>query len=85
MNNILWNCFDYHEDIGESLFDVLKKEYAINKVLVNFKNGDEITVEKFNVIGWDLSSNIFKLYDTSYCDKLLCSFDFNDVESIYKI
>lgn len=79
----VWDCYNYDSCVGEDLFNVLKREYALNRVLVNFKDGSHLIVEKFNVIGWDFKSNVFNVYDNPSVDELICSFDFNLVESMY--
>jgi len=78
-NKEVWNLGNYHSNVGQSLFDIFKEYYAIKKTKIIFEDGSNCIIEKYNVIGWDLTTNIFNVYETSSLDKKLISFNFFNV------
>lgn len=83
MFELCWRSDDCHYDKGCTLFDVFLEHYAINQVKIVFNNGEHILLEKYNVIGWDKTSNIFNVYETPTLNVILSSFDYNDVKFLY--
>lgn len=79
---VVWSEEDSNNDV-ESLFDVFVKYYALKELKIFFKNNTDILIEKYNVIGKEMDSVIFNVYEDSSVNVKLGSFDFNMVKSVY--
>jgi len=79
---VVWSEEDSNNDV-ESLFDVFVKYYALKELKIFFKNNTDILIEKYNVIGKEMDSVIFNVYEDASVDVKLGSFDFNMVKSVY--
>ena len=78
---IIWNDKENSaSNKGSSLFDVLAEHYALRDIKIYFKDGSELLLKKYNVIGWDLVGNIFNVYEDPTLLEKICSFDFNEIE-----
>lgn len=84
--NTVWSIYETTSDVKESIFNVFKEFYGLNKLNVYFKGNDNpLLIEKFNVIGMTSYNDCFTLYETSSLNKIIQKFDFNDIEKIVKI
>lgn len=81
MSNVIWECTGNYENLEDSLFDVFKECYAMNDVVVYFKEGT-LEVHKYNVLGLSLGTGVFSVYDNPSLDIKLCSFNVEDVVKI---
>ena len=79
---MVWHNENSTEDY-DSLFDVFVRYYAIKEVKIFFKDNTHILIEKYNVLGREMDSNIFNVYEDASIDVKLGSFDFNMVKSVY--
>ncbi len=78
--------FSYDRDTfvwtESELFNFLCEYYGTNDILIYLKNGDEIIVKKYNVVGSRLNDDYFLIYDSNGDTKDVIKVDYEDVEKL---
>lgn len=81
--------FDYDRDTfvwtESELFNFLSEYYGINDVMLYLKNGDEILIKKYNVVGSCLSEDYFLIYNSNGDTKDIIKVYFEDVKKLKAI
>ena len=79
---IIWEAdMCQNSDKGNALFNIFSEHYAINDVKIILDNGI-IVLKKYNVLGWEIGSNYFNLYEDGSKSKKLRVIYFDEIKSI---
>ena len=69
----------YISDKVNYIFDFLTENYALNDVELTLQDNERIIVKKYNVVGYTIDDDVFRLYETPSLNKVIQVIPINDI------